>query len=259
MQTKPTIPADRQIPTSAHLSNTPLLDYRDPAIQRLIDERGWHEIATLSSQNETERIYHQIGAVYNFVRDEVAFGYNESDTVPASHVLSDGYGQCNTKATLFMALLRALDIPCRFRGLTIYKALQKGAIRGIWYVIAPDEIIHSWVEVYYDRRWLALEGLILDRTYLEAVQQKFGDTSGSFCGYGIATKDLRNPAIDWTGSETCIQKDGIARDFGTFESPDDFYARHGANLNGIKAWLYRNWIRHLINRNVNQIRSRRRA
>lgn len=56
------------------------------------------------------------------MRDEIAFGYNESVDLPASRVLAAGFGQCNTKGTLLMALLRALDVPCRFHGFTLAKA-----------------------------------------------------------------------------------------------------------------------------------------
>ena len=38
---------------------------------------------------------------YNYVRDDVLFGYNIDDGISASKVLADGYGQCNTKGTLF--------------------------------------------------------------------------------------------------------------------------------------------------------------
>ena len=61
------------------------------------------------------------------------FGYNIDDNISASKVLADGYGQCNTKGTLFMALLRACNIPCRVHGFTIDKKLQKGAMTGIVY------------------------------------------------------------------------------------------------------------------------------
>ena len=105
----------------------------------------------------------RIGAIYDFVRNEVAFGYNLADDLPASQVLADGIGQCNTKGTLFMALLRAAGVPCRFHGFTIDKALQKGAITGVAYALAPRDIIHSWVEVWFDGRWVELEGFILDK------------------------------------------------------------------------------------------------
>lgn len=64
--------------------------------------------------------------------------------------MRDGFGQCNTKGTLFMALLRACGVPCRIHGSTIDKKLQKGAMSGLVYRIAPREIFHSWVEVLLD-------------------------------------------------------------------------------------------------------------
>jgi hypothetical protein len=39
--------------------------------------------------------------------------------------------------TLLMALLRAMGVPCRFHGFTINKALQRGAITGVAYRLAP--------------------------------------------------------------------------------------------------------------------------
>jgi transglutaminase-like putative cysteine protease len=147
----------------------------------------------------------------------------------------DGIGQCNTKGTLLMALLRGSGHPCRVHGFTIDKALQKGAVTGIAYRLAPRSIVHSWVEIRFAGRWVNLEGFILDKPYLQQLQQRFAGQRGAFCGFGAATPDLQNPPVDWQGADTYIQKDGIDRDFGVFDSPDEFYARHGANLSGSSA------------------------
>ena len=104
-----------------YLKETKMLDYSNANIQQLIRERRWKNI------NEFERLK----SIYDFVRDEILFGYNIDDNVPASKVLADGYGQCNTKGTLFMAILRACNIPCRVHGFTIDKKLQKGAMTGL--------------------------------------------------------------------------------------------------------------------------------
>lgn len=72
------------------------------------------------------------------------------DDISASRVLKDGYGQCNTKGILFMALLRACNIPCRIHAFTINKELQKGAMSDFVYNKAPENIFHSWVEVFYE-------------------------------------------------------------------------------------------------------------
>jgi transglutaminase-like putative cysteine protease len=222
---------------------TPLLDFGHPRLQKLVTERGWARLPTPQ----------RIGRIYDFVRNEIAFGYNTGDELSASQVLADGYGQCNTKATLFMALLRATGVPCRFHGFTIDKALQKGAITGLAYRLAPRSIIHSWVEVLLDDRWLNLEGFILDAAYLQRLQA-LNPGAQKFCGFGAATPNLQAPAVDWRGTDTYIQKDGINHDFGVFESPDAFYARHGSNLTGAKRWLYQHVVRHQMNRNVRSIR-----
>lgn len=177
-----------------------------------------------------------------------------ADDLPASRVIADGIGQCNTKGTLFMALLRAAGIPCRFHGFTIDKALQKGAITGVAYALAPRDIIHSWVEIWFGGRWVNLEGFILDKAYLGSLQAMFAAQTGPFCGYGAATPDLHDPQVDWKGVDTYIQKDGINRDFGVFDSPDDFYATHGSNLSGAKKWLFQNVVRRWMNNNVARVR-----
>ena len=105
-----------------------------------------------------------------------------------------------------------------------------------------------------DGRWIALEGFILDAPYLASLQRRFPQAR-RFCGYGAATPDLSAPGVEWRGQDTYIQKEGIADDFGVFDSPDAFYARHGSNLSGLKRWLYERVIRHRMNRNVARVRA----
>jgi len=226
------------------LKETQMLDFNQPKIQTLIEQRRWRDLSQ----------YDAIGSIYNYVRDEIQFGYNADDRLPASRVLADGYGQCNTKGTLLMALLRAVGIPTRFHGFTIFNDLQRGAIPNYLFVIAPKRIIHSWVEVYYKDRWLNLEGYIIDKAYLKQIQRSFVGQSEPFSGFGIATKCLAAPDVDWKGEDTYIQREGIADDYGVYNQPDDFYANYGSNLSGIKKLLFRYLLRHLMNLNVRRIR-----
>lgn len=229
----------------AHLQETALLDYSAPAIQELVRSRGWRAMSE----------FDRAGSIYEFVRDGIAFGYNAGDELPASRVLADGIGQCNTKAALLMALLRASGVACRLHGFSIDKALQRGAATGIFYALAPRDIIHSWVEARVDGRWIELEGVILDMPYLRALQRAFAGRDRAFCGYGAATKNLRSPGVEWTGADTHIQKEGINRDFGLFDDPDSFYAARGGNLSGAKRWLFERVARHAMNRNVARMRA----
>lgn len=227
------------------LTETSMLDFNHSQIQVLIEQRKWRNLSQFDA----------IGAIYNYVRDEIRFGYNKDDRLSASQVLSDGYGQCNTKGTLLIALLRAVGIPTRFHGFTIYNELQRGAIPSYLFFFAPKRIIHSWVEVYHNDRWINLEGYIIDKPYLTQIQSSFAKQSEGFSGFGIATKCLTTPNIDWRGEDTYIQSEGIADDFGAYTQPDDFYASHGSNLSGIKKILFRYVLRHLMNLNVNRIRT----
>ncbi|MGX6614064.1 transglutaminase-like domain-containing protein [Enterobacter kobei] len=228
------------------IKETLILDYNSLVIQDLINSRQWKEL------NDVEKVK----SIYNFVRDEIKFGYNSSDDIRASQVLKDGYGQCNTKSTLLMALLRAVNIPNRLHGFTIDKALQKGAITGIWYELSPSNILHTWVEIYIEEKWFNLEGVILDKIYLQKLQSINSHKTATFCGYGVYTDNFLNPPIEWNLNDTYIQDKGINQDFGIFESPDDFYKKHRQELSFFKKLMYIYIIRHLMNRNVKKIRNR---
>lgn len=61
-----------------YLKETCMLDYSNPAIQELIQKKKWKEL------DEFERIK----GIYNFVRDDILFGYNEDDAICASKYYS---------------------------------------------------------------------------------------------------------------------------------------------------------------------------
>ena len=228
-----------------YLKETKMLDYSNPNIQQLIENRKWLELQE----------FDRLKSIYNFVRDEILFGYNIDDNIPASKVLKDGFGQCNTKGTLLMALLRACNIPCRVHGFMIDKKLQNGAMTGIVYKNAPQNVFHSWVEVYFEDKWYELEAFILDKKYLNNLQKINSSCSGAFCGYGVAVKDFKNPVIDFNRNNTYIQSEGINQDFGVYDSPDDLLKEHHQQMSPLKAFLYKNLGRHLMNRNVRKIRN----
>ena len=228
-----------------YLKETPMLDFSNESIQNLIQNKKWKSLDE----------FNRIKQIYNYVRDEIRFGYNVDDSISASKVLADGYGQCNTKGTLFMALLRGVNIPCRVHGFTIDKKLQKGAMSGFVYKSAPQNVFHSWVEVYLEGIWYELEAFILDKEYLSKLQTLNAACTGAFCGYGVAVKDFRNPVIEFERNNTYIQSEGINQDFGIYDCPDDLLKEHHQEMSALKAFLYRNIGRHLMNHNVKKIRN----
>ena len=229
---------------SRYLRPTALLDFDNPRLREILARHNW----------ETVPEHERIGAVYDFVRDEVPFGYNSSDDLPASAVLADGYGQCNTKTTLLMALLRGSGVGCRLHGATIDKELQHGVMVRPLYWFAPASIIHTWTEVLVGGRWVGLEGVILDAAYLSGVRAHTG-CSGPFLGYGVGTDNLADPPVEWRGTDTVVQATGIDQEFGVYDDPDSFYRAHGVNARGLKGWLYSQVMRKAMNRRVARIRA----
>jgi hypothetical protein len=228
------------------LTETQILNYNHPSIQSLVESRGWKALTSDLKKK----------AIYAFVRDEIQFGYNRDDSISASDVLADGYGQCNTKGALLMALLRSVNIPCRIHGFYVDKIMQKGAVTGLFYLMAPRKIIHSWVELVDEVKLTVLEGFILDKAYISALIQNLKCDKKQLCGFGASTFDLPGSIKDWDGvSDTYIQKESIVEDLGIFVSPDEFYKKYGSNLSGFKRWLFENYIRHFMNKNVDTIRN----
>ena len=234
--------------TKELLKPTAMLDYENPQIVKLVEDNLWASMP----------MYDGIGAVYDFVRNGVKFGYNKSDNLAASEVLSDGYGQCNTKGVLLMALLRAIGVPCRLHGFTITKDLQRGVVPELIYPITPKNIVHSWVEIFFNDKWIELEGFILDDAYLDQLKQTFGDGDKGYCGYGAGTENLKNANVQWSGKNTYIQKTGINQDFGVFNSPDEFFSNYAQEFPAWKAFLYENVFRHWMNARAENIRSGKR-
>lgn len=226
-----------------YLQSTQLLDFDTLDIQNLINERKWNQL------NKEEKIK----AVYDFVRNEIKFGYNRSDNIHASEVLKDGYGQCNTKSILLMSLLRGLGIPCRIHGFFIDKKMQKGALTGVIYLLAPKKIVHAWTEVYYNDQWVALEGVIIDDRYLNKVRNKLSRINNGYIGYGISVEDKEKISVCWKGKSTYIQKLSIIEDLGLFNNPDDFFVTYNNTTNIIKRFLF-NIFRKRINKKLDLIR-----
>lgn len=226
------------------LEETKMLNYRSAGIQNLINTRKWRSLNN----------YSKIKSVYRYVQNEILFGYNCKDTLTAEQVLKDGYGQCNTKATLLMALLRGIDIPCRIHGFEVSKDFQRGATSGIIAAFAPDRIIHTWVEVYYKEQWLTLEGVIIDAKYLEAVKSKYSQVQGEFMRFAIATKDFQKLSVDWDENNTYIQSAAVVADLGVFANPDEFFENHIQHWSKLKNAMYIHFGRKIMNYNVNKMR-----
>ncbi|MFZ5969904.1 MAG: transglutaminase-like domain-containing protein [Bacillota bacterium] len=227
-----------------YLKETRLLDYSHSEIKALVSERKW------ASKDK----YEQIRQIYDFVKNEIVFGYNAKDDFKASDVLQQGYGQCNTKSTLLMALLRSVGIPTRTHGFMIDKTMQKGAIVGLTYLLAPHKIIHAWVEVLYDGNWIALEGIIPDEKYYNAIKNKLNYKDDGYYGYAIAVKNNCSESFCFTGTDTYSQSLAITDDLGIFDSPDEFFEKYNNTPTPFKEFLFAKILSRRLNKRLQRIR-----
>lgn len=227
-----------------YLNDTAMLNYHEQEIAKLVMAKKWNNLDE----------YNKIGAIYSYVQNDILLGYNKRDNLTATEVLADGIGQCNTKAVLLMALLRAVGIPCRLHAAKVTKIFQRSLMPKIMARLAPPFIVHTWVEVYYNGEWLCLEGVIADKAYISGLRQIFPNYKGEFFDYAVAVKDFGSLQIVWRGESTAIQQQAIREDLGIYDSPDEFYVKYKQNYRGIKKFLYENIGRKIMTKNVAKIR-----
>lgn len=153
-----------------------------------------------------------------------------------------------------MTLLRALGVKCSIHGFTIHKELQLGVAPELVYPLAPNEILHSWIEIETEGGWVNLEGFILDRPFLRSLQAEF-EGFESPCGYCAGTVCLSAPPVECNGKDTYIQTTGIKQDFGVFDTPDQFYNDTQQALVFARVFLYRHIIRYWLNAKVRTVGS----
>ncbi|MEA3500041.1 MAG: transglutaminase-like domain-containing protein [Candidatus Marinimicrobia bacterium] len=227
------------------LQKTKLLNYEHKFIVDLNSQKKWSKLTK----------YEKIKQIYNFVQNEILFGYPESDNVRASDVLEKKMGNGITKSILLMALLRSNEISCRFKGLKIKKNIHNGAVTGIAYLLFPQKMIHGWTEVFYQDKWIILEGVTVDKNYLNKVLSMFPDKDNEFNEYGIALIDQNKIKNTWSGQNTFVQRGGIIEYLDIYNSPDDFFEYYKQTLTGIKRILYKTLFMKRINKKVMKIRN----
>ncbi len=229
-----------------YLKETAMLDYNTQEIADLVTAQKWNDLDLCD----------KIGAIYDYVQNKILLGYNKYDNQTATQVLADGYGQCNTKATLVMALLRAVGVPCRLHGTRVTKVFQRSLMPKIMAKLAPPLIVHTWAEVYYNGEWLSLEGVITDKAYIAGLKKMFPEHEGKFFDYAVAVQDFNHLQIDWKGENTTVQQQAVIEDLGVFDTPDEFYRNHAQAYRGLKKFVYENIGRKIMTKKVAKIRRR---
>ncbi|MEM7408244.1 MAG: transglutaminase-like domain-containing protein [Pseudomonadota bacterium] len=176
------------------------------------------EVITFGATTQRE----QAVRIHDYVRDEIAFGWtSEFHRMSPLDVLEARVGYCNTKGTLFIALLRAVGIRARQHFVDMSSDV-------LWGLAETDGkfVDHSFAEVYLDGRWLKVDSYVVDQPLFKRAQRKL-ENAGRQLGFGIH----REGNIEWDGTEDNFVQfvnDGSVpgfsrRDYGVFKGPADFY------------------------------------
>jgi hypothetical protein len=209
--------SQRMRSTSLHttLTSTRLLDFTHPLVEAfrkraLVGVRGG--------------VRARIKALHKAVA-ALPLGYNRNDDVPASEVLRDRYGQCNTKAVLLMALSRGSGIPARLHAYRLPKSLQRGrhAAWLVWFM--PRTTLFFWPEFFVGGKWRSLSAVVFDQ-----------ETAWSSCPFDGACSS-RRPAV----------LASVQSDEGVWNSPDDFFAKQSPTVTGWRRWGFVLFARRLMN------------
>lgn len=194
--------------------------------------------------------------LFLFVRDEIGFAFpDDGDFVKASDTIRLGYGQCNTKATLLLALCKATNIPARIHFSLITKDIQKGFFNGFAYWLMPKEISHSWIEVEVDGSWRRIDTFINDLPLFNAAKAEI-NRRGWTVGYSVALQDGEASAELDLDNQAYQQMAAVTDDHGTWTDPSTYYAspRYKNRPDGLRMWFYQRLIGG-VNRRVENLRN----
>ena len=205
-----------QEPSDLYLHATPYINHDHPRVQEALARvLGDAKDPTTKS----ERIFY-------FVRDDIAFGWTPRIyEMKASDVLTAGIGFSNTKATLFIALLRAAGIPARQH----FYRIRDDVIRG--FIARPNNHLdHSYTEVYLNDKWIKTDAYIVDRPLYLAAHKKLTAERRPH-GYGIRLDGSINWHVDRASFIQFYGPDSpfVTHDHGIYADVGDFYARQRGN------------------------------
>ncbi len=233
----------------------PLADHDHPSVRatawRLTEglTEGPHERA-VSERDKLARLF-------AFVRDDILFGFPPGgDLMRASETLALGYGQCNTKATLLLALCKACAIPARIHFALIDKRIQRGFFVGPGYRLLPPELSHGWIEVRIDGRWRRIDSFINDLALYRAARRELA-RRGWQTGFSLALGGGETSPELNLDHEVFQQMAAVTGDHGTWDDPGEYYRSPGyRNRPGpLKRLAYRLMI-GAVNARVRRLRAR---
>jgi hypothetical protein len=207
---------------------------------------------TSTKQNQID----QVEAIFHFVRDEIKFGFPPKwDEVTASETLEYKLGYCNTKATLFHALCKAVGIPSRIHTALIDINIMRGIFPSFAFPFLPDLGGHSWTEVKINAEWKPIDSYINDKPFYDNAKKSLLE-SGKLTSFSIS--EAKGPSsCDFNfGDKGFVQMGAVVEDHGTWDDYSEYMASNKyIAMNRIQLMSYP-IIARFSNRTIVKIRSR---
>lgn len=229
--------------TQRWLSDTPLLQLGHLKV-RLLATR-------LTQLKHTPR--QKALSCFAYVRG-LPFGcVTDSTGTTASEVMKNAKGDCHTKGTLLVALLRASGVPARLRFVTLKSDFLYGIMD-----LRGQPVEHAIAEVWVEDRWVAIDSYVPDNKLALAARVRLGRESLKL-GYGMHI--LGN--VTWDGISHSFAQFALSdkaslplHDWGAFDDPHQFYSsvsyvRNRLNWSNRAKWAVG---AALVNRRVNALR-----
>ena len=225
-------------------ANKLLSDFDHPAVRGKADE--------LTGGKST--VIERVESIFHFIRDEIQFGFPPRwDAVKASETLEYQMGYCSTKATLFLALCKAAEIPARLHTGLIRLEILWGVLPPFAFSFLPDVGSHTWIEVEMAGVWQPVDSYINDLAFYQRALLCLQE-NGRTTGFSIShAKGASSPALNF-GEEGFVHMGAVVGNHGTW---DDFSAYMASDyyigMSKIELMVYP-LMRWIGNRNVKRIR-----
>ena len=139
-------------------------------------------VAQVAEEMAGER--EQAIALHNYVRESIRFGFNRYfDAATPDYTLACGYGHCNPKSRLMVALFRAVGLESYQHFVVLPKDILKDAMPANRYWMIPAELSHSYVDVRVEGHWYAIDSFIVDTPLMLGAQALLA-AEGRDLGFG---------------------------------------------------------------------------
>jgi hypothetical protein len=192
----------------------PLSDCDHPAIQAKANEISGREATVLE----------KVESLFRFVRDGVRFGFPPKwDEVKASETIQYGLGYCNTKATLFLALCKAIEIPARIHTGLIDIEIMRGILPPFVFPFLPSSGSHSWLEIEMAGEWKPVDSYINDKRLYEGALKRLQE-SGKASGFSISQAKGPSSCEFNFGEKGFVHMGAVMDDHGTWDDYSDYMA-----------------------------------